>query len=259
MVFKTFLGRRQVSATQQVGEDQPIEELVKKIQQGDLKLRNQFIADYQPFIVKITSQFSKRYIDPAKDDEFSIALTAFNEAINQYSEASGNSFLGFSKTVMIRRLIDYVRKEEKHKNLIPYSSFDMEDEEEYLMNPIEIIQSVKKYKASQENESRKAEICELNAELMTYDITFQDLVNVSPKHRDSREELKQIAVELAKRDDVMKKMKEKKLLPIKDVLEWAKVSRKTLERNRKYIIAVSLIYAGNYPYLKEYLYKDRKE
>jgi RNA polymerase sigma factor len=31
-----------------------------------------------------------------------------------------------------------------------------------------------------------------------------------------------------------------------------RVSRKTLERHRKYIIAVCLIYTNNYVYLKEY-------
>ncbi|UUZ83242.1 anti-sigma factor domain-containing protein [Paenibacillus sp. P26] len=32
------------------------------------------------------------------------------------------------------------------------------------------------------------------------------------------------------------------------------VSRKTLERNRKFIIAVALIYNGPYPYLRDYLH-----
>jgi RNA polymerase sigma factor len=43
------------------------------------------------------------------------------------------------------------------------------------------------------------------------------------------------------------------MLPIKELLEVAEVSRKTLERNRKYIIAVAIIHNGPYPYLREYL------
>jgi RNA polymerase sigma factor len=32
-----------------------------------------------------------------------------------------------------------------------------------------------------------------------------------------------------------------------------KVSRKTIERNRKYIIAIALILIGDYVYLKDYI------
>ncbi|MNY66116.1 RNA polymerase sigma factor SigI [compost metagenome] len=46
----------------------------------------------------------------------------------------------------------------------------------------------------------------------------------------------------------------KRMLPIKELLAQVKVSRKTLERNRKFIIAVALIYQGPYPYLRDYLH-----
>jgi RNA polymerase sigma factor len=45
----------------------------------------------------------------------------------------------------------------------------------------------------------------------------------------------------------------KKQLPIKELLERVEVSRKTLERNRKFLIAIALIYQGPYPYLRDYL------
>jgi RNA polymerase sigma factor len=45
----------------------------------------------------------------------------------------------------------------------------------------------------------------------------------------------------------------KKQLPIKQLQNMAEVSRKTIERNRKYIIAVAIILAGDYVYLKEYI------
>ncbi len=47
-------------------------------------------------------------------------------------------------------------------------------------------------------------------------------------------------------------MKRKKL-PIKALLDELDVSRKMLERNRKYIIAITVIFNENYTHLKEYL------
>ncbi len=52
----------------------------------------------------------------------------------------------------------------------------------------------------------------------------------------------------------MRLMLQKRMLPIKELLDQVNVSRKTLERNRKFIIAVALIFNGPYPYLKDYLH-----
>ncbi len=45
----------------------------------------------------------------------------------------------------------------------------------------------------------------------------------------------------------------KRQLPIRLIEKHVKVSRKTIERNRKYIIAMVIILAGDYVYLKDYI------
>lgn len=234
----------------------PPEVLVCKIQQGDAKLRNQLITDYQPFIAKVTSRFCKRYVEPGRDDEYAVALAAFDEAITQFSAVSGKSFLGFAETVIRRRLIDYVRKQERFYRQIPVSSFDIEDEEHQITNSIEVVESLKEYERQRAIEERKAEIVELNAMLRPFGITFSQLADASPKHRDSRQLLMDIARTLAHDARLMQLLLNKKTLPIKELLDKVEVSRKTLERNRKFIIAVALIYHGPYLYLKEYLRTD---
>lgn len=253
VLFKKFLGKRQSNHPSENDSDQP-ERKVLRIQQGDIRLRNQFIIDYQPYIAKITSQFCKRYIDPRLDDEYSIALNAFNEAINQFSAQSGRSFLSFAQTVIKRRLIDYVRKEQRHTGQIPLSAFDIEDDEENVSNPIEMHQAIEQYEKEKVIAERQAEIQQLNKQLSEFGISFLDLVEASPKHADSRNMLLGIGRMLAEENDLMKILLNKKMLPIKDLLERLEVSRKTLERNRKFLIAISLILHGSYPYLKDYLH-----
>jgi len=51
-----------------------------------------------------------RYVAYGQDDELSIALMAFVEAIRSYDVSKGN-FLSFSQNVIKRRIIDYYRKE----------------------------------------------------------------------------------------------------------------------------------------------------
>lgn len=252
VLFKKFIGKRQTHHLQD-HDALTIEQKVIYIQEGDLKLRNQFITDYQPFVAKIVSRFCKRYIDPARDDEFSIALSAFNEAINQFSIEAGRSFLGFAETVIRRRLIDYVRKEKKFSQQVPYSSFEIEDDEDNMVNPVEIHQAIEKYEAEKLSEQRRSEIIDLNHCLHEFGIEFSDLVDASPKHVDSREALFSIGLTIAQDSELMRMLLHKKMLPIKELLDLVNVSRKTLERNRKFIIAVALIYNGPYPCLRDYL------
>lgn len=250
VLMKRFLGKSQSHVS---GGSAPPEELVRAIQGGDMRLRNQFITDYQPYVAKVTSRFCKRYIDPSRDDEFAIALSAFNEAISQYSHETGRPFLGFAEMVIRRRLIDFIRKEQRFLQQVPYSSFDMEDEEENLMNPVEIHQAIKEYELQKDMEDRKSEIMELNRVLQDFGISFSELVEASPKHADSRENLMGIGMMLAKDIGLMRLLLGKRMLPIKEMLEITGFSRKTLERNRKYIIAVALIYNGPFPFLRDYM------
>lgn len=253
VLFKRFLGKRQ-SHHPETSDSQTPEQLVIRIQEGDLRLRNQFITDYQPYVAKVTSRFCKRYVDPARDDEFSIALGAFNEAVNQFSPQAGRSFLGFAEQVIRRRLIDYVRKEQRFSQQIPYSMFEVEDEEDNVVNPVEIHQAIEQYEKQKGMEERRSEILDLNRCLADFGIQFADLVDASPKHDDSRQALFGIGRQLSEDSELMRTMLSKRMLPIKELLDMVEVSRKTLERNRKFIIAVALIYNGPYPYLRDYLH-----
>lgn len=252
VLFKKFLGKRQSYHPNSIDAALP-EQQVVRIQEGDLRLRNQFIADYQPYVAKVTSRFCKRYVDPARDDEFSIALAAFNEAINQFAPQAGRSFLSFAETVIRRRLIDFVRKEQRFRGQIPYSSFEVEDDEDNIINPVEIHQAIETYEKQKGIEERKSEIADFTRVLEDFGIAFSDLVEASPKHEDSRRMLVGIGHKLAADSALMRILITKRMLPIKELLDQVDVSRKTLERNRKFLIALALILNGPYPYLRDYL------
>lgn len=253
VLIKKFLGRRENRPPESLSQETP-EAKVIRIQQGDLRLRNQFITDYQPYVAKVASRFCKRYIDPEKDDEFSIALGAFNEAINQFSFELGRSFFAFAETVIRRRLIDYVRKEQRHRNQVPYSAFETVDDDDHTINPIEIHQAMEQYDEERLTWDRRGEIEELSGVLSGFGISFMDLAEASPKHADSREMLYSIAFLLAEDALLMEGLLARKTLPIKELLDRVQVSRKTLERNRKFIIAAAMVYHGPYPCLRDYLH-----
>ncbi len=220
-----------------------IEDVVTRIQKGE-EDKEELIGQYKSFIRKTVSSVCKRYIHE-QDDEFSIGLLAFDEAIEKYSYKKGASFLSFAALLIKRDVIDYLRKETRH-NLV----FLKEEQQEEVM---EMKAALTEYLKEMENAERKEEIFHFQEVLKSFRITFQDLVKESPKHRDTRAAMMEVAKIVSAKEELINELFQKKKLPLKQIEDIVQVSRKTLERHRKYIIAMCLIFTNDYTYIKEYI------
>jgi RNA polymerase sigma factor len=218
---------------------------------NDPIFRNDLIKQYQPFIAKVTSKVCKQYIDQSRD-EFSVGIEAFNEAIDHFQSKQGSSFLSFAEMVIRRRVIDYIRKETRQTRDI-FLEPDTNDEENQAESLAQVSASLAQYSDYKESERRTEDILEYQQQLIQFDITFADLVEHCPKHIDARENAKQIAKYLASQPEHVDYLLQKKQLPMKDLLKSVNCSRKTVERNRKYIIAMALIYIGDHQSLRSYI------
>ncbi|KON89341.1 RNA polymerase sigma factor SigI [Sporosarcina globispora] len=228
-----------------------LEETVELIQQGDTALNNELIDSYKPFVAKTVSSVCKRYIHES-DDEFSIGLIAFNEAIQKYSPDKGSSLISFSEVLIKRRVIDYIRKQSKFQNLNFSGGSNLEDDET-AVSTIEDELSIEEFKKKTDEELRKEEIFQFTQILQQFNLTFSDLIEQSPKHADARKNAMTVAKILVENDELKNILYDKKKLPIKQLESYVSLSRKTIERNRKYIIAISLILTGDYVFLKDYI------
>lgn len=247
LILKKFLGKHQAQLN-----SQQLQEIVERIQRGDEDLRNQFLRKYQPFVSQVTSRVCKRYIDPNRDDEFSIALVAFDEAIQQYRPGKGSSFLSFADLVIRRRVIDYIRKEARQRQQ-SYSLDEVREEEGRLENMFEVEASLKQFSLDQESLMRREEIAHLEERLEDFGISLSELPQYTPKHVDARENAIRIARTIADHESLRMKLLQKKRIPMKDLMPLVEMSRKTVERNRLYIIAMAVIMIEDYQYLQSYL------
>ncbi|MFD1361348.1 RNA polymerase sigma-I factor [Lentibacillus salinarum] len=230
--------------------DIPLEEMVILAQEGDQAIHNYLLRYYQPFIAKCVSEVCKRYIDPKQDDEFSIGLNAFHEAIMSYCPDKGSSFLSFSKLVVKRKVIDYIR----HVQTTPAAvSLDESYDGEQMENPVEVLAVKAFYREQQNTWYLREEIMDYKEKLRGYKLSLTQLADVSPKHKDARETAIAIARILYNDPEMCNYVQKKKKMPLKDLVKKVKVSKKTLERNRKFILAIFIILQENYTYLKEYL------
>ena len=210
------------------------------------------IEEYKPFIASVVESCIGKYVRYGEDDELSIGLIAFEEAIKAYDSAKGN-FLAFSRNVIKRRLIDYFRKENKHSrviSLVSNKSTSEAEDEEFDMSTIE---SIKLYSQRQDAESRRAEIEDLKEELNKWKISYFDVAKSSPKQEGTRKIYMQAVNAVVDSHDLLKIMKDKRYLPIAEIEKISRIPRKKLERGRNYIVAVVIIMTGDYQYIKSFI------
>ncbi|HHV29792.1 RNA polymerase sigma factor SigI [Acetivibrio mesophilus] len=225
-----------------------INQRVESIKNDDDEI-NIFVEEYKPFIAACTQKVVGRYVAYGQDDELSIALMAFVEAIRSYDGAKGN-FLSFSQNVIRRRIIDYQRKEKKYNTVININGYSDEEEEE---TDLSIAMSMEEYSKEEASEYRRLELQQLKRELEEWGISFFELVNISPKHKKTKRIYSDIIRFLLSRQNIIEKIKQKKYIPIAEIEQNLKIPRKTIERARKYIIAVVIICTGDYEFIKDYV------
>lgn len=224
-----------------------------------------FIKTNKRFILASAYKAAGRFITDSCD-EYSVALIAFEEAIRSYDPSKGN-FYSFAGLVIKRRVYDFLNSEARHNSEIPVRTVGESDtEEEDSLLPVEL--EVKKSEVSLSMASTETqpestpiqdEIAAMQNILNAYGFSFFDLVECSPKAEKTKAACILAIGFLLDKPDLFLAMRADHKLPIKPIHKKTGLSRKILERHRKYIIAVTEILNGDFPQLAEYLKPIRKE
>lgn len=228
------------------------DQLAKEARQGDLASREKLILAYRPFILKTASRYCGRFIHE-EDEEGSVALLAFNEAIDSFRPGQGAGFLSFARLVIERRLHDHFRSTKARRREIPFSGLSREDMDEGLLYAMEREAAERAFSEEEATRDRQEEIALFRSLLAQYNLSLDELVNLTPRHRDARRRAIQAAETIAADPKWRTYFKKYGELPLKDMDGRLPVSRKTLERQRKYIVALLLVFLEDLPYLREYL------
>jgi len=229
---------------------QDMEERIKEIKKGDRLAREVFLESSRPFVFKVACKYSRRILEWGRDDELAVALIAFNEAIDRYREGSGVPFPAYARMVIGSRLTDHFRRENRNATVnVPLPSPGDG------LNEAEFARAREIYWEEMAARERGEEIREFKELLNAYGVSFEDLVKCSPRHSDTRRSLLLAARTLAEREGLLAELMEKKKLPLTELVKSTGLGRKTLERGRKYIIAMTLLIhrREDFLYLSSYL------
>lgn len=222
------------------------EDIIERLRNGEEHLRGYLIENYHSYILSIVSKMIGQ--NAKFTDEFSVALQAFNEAIDCFDAKHSVSFINFSSVVINRRVIDHIRKSNKYNSEYPFSYFEVNDNENYID-----ALSVEQPHIFTHKMEVQEEIVEFKKNLQDYGITFEDLVKLAPKHIDTKLMCVAIAKKLVENKELYEKLEREKRLPIGEILSHFSLSRNTLDNHRKYIIALYLVMKSDMEIIKGYI------
>lgn len=219
--------------------------------QKNEELLNSLIERSEFFILKTIAKVTRRYISKS-EDEWSIALQAFVQAVQKYQDDKG-SFFSFADQVICRRLIDYQRRQHKYKNEISVNPHIFDTPCEIEDDNSAVTQVVAKIVSHKQDNSLKFEIEAANQALSKFSFSFFDLTTCSPKAKKTKLACAIIIEYMMNQPELVQALKRTKQLPLQNIEQNTKITRKIIERHRKYIIAAVVILSGEYPYLADYI------
>ncbi len=209
-----------------------------------------FLQQYLPFIRSETAKFLHRFPNES-DDELSIAMLAFHEAVLAYQKIKG-SFLKLAAASIRNRLIDYYRKERRHTGQISLdTTVKGEEDDRTLIDQLD--SGMDEIEELDNQVSAKKEILEFAAQLENFGLKLTDIAENCPK-QDRTLNACHKALQYAKEHPVLlEELIQSGRLPIGPLSEGSGISRKTLERHRKYMIAILLAYTNGFEIIRGHL------
>lgn len=215
-----------------------------------------FAQENRRFIKRCAYRTCRRFVSES-DDEWSISLIAFYEAVRSFDEQKG-AFKSFAYMVIRRRLMDYFDTESRHWAEIsadPYTFDGQLEEEDASALDMEIASK----SAQTEGHGRPGttdledEVEALRQKIAPYGFDLYDIGGCSPKAAKTKRACAKVIDAIVASDELFGTMRRKRNLPYVKLLELDGVNKKLLERHRKYIIVAAEIRKGDFPQMAEYV------
>lgn len=212
---------------------------------------NRFVYENRRFILRCASRTCNRFITES-DDEYEVALVAFCEAVRTFDPEVGG-FNGFAALVIRRRLMDYFDSVKRRGSEVLMGNAMTWDDDEGPQGVVTELQRALLRESEAPERTVRDEIDAMAAILRNYGFSFFDVADASPKSSKTRGFCARAVnwmLDLAER---ILRMRQRRNLPVAEMTEACDLSRKVVDRHRRYIIAATEILDGDFPQLAEYL------
>ena len=209
------------------------------------------IQQYMGFIRSETVKFTHAVPENGHEDELSIAMLAFYEAILSYERGKG-AFLPYAARGIRNRLIDHYRVEKRHGNLISLHTAAGDEEEgrtllDTLPDQRDELEGYDLREASQK------EIREFSDKLSGFGLSFSDVADNCPRQERTFAACRRVLDFARSQPHLLAQVEDTGRLPMKELAQGAGTDKKTLERHRKYLVAILLAFTNGYEIIRGHL------
>ena len=217
----------------------------------DSEAADALIRQYAGFIRSETVKFIHTAPENGHDDELSIAMLAFYEAVLAYEKSRG-AFLPYAARAIKNRLIDHYRTEKRHGNIISlHAPLAQEEDSRELLDSIpDTADHAEDYAA---RTASRQEIGEFSEKLACLGLTFSDVADNCPRQRRTFAACRRVLDFARSRPDLLKRLEETGKLPMNELAAGSGTDRKTMERHRKYLAAILLAFTNGYEIIRGHL------
>ena len=216
----------------------------------DPEAADAFIGQYIGFIRSETVKFTHAAPEDGHEDELSIAMLAFYEAILSYERGRG-AFLPYAARAIRNRLIDHYRTEKRHGTVISLHAPAGDEEDRTLLDTLpDHRDEIGDYEA---RSASQQEIREFGEQLGRFGITFSDVADNCPRQDRTLAACRRVLDHARSHPELLDRLVASGRLPINELAAGSGVEKKTLERHRKYLVAILLAFTNGYEIIRGHL------
>ena len=214
---------------------------------GDSLAADELVRRFLPFIRSETAKVIRRGVSDS-DDELSDAMMAFHEAVLAYERLRG-AFLPFAARAIRSRIIDFHRREQRHRGQLSLHEKNEDDRE--LADTLAV--GTDPISERTDRTAARQEIAHFALGLSEFGLSLTDIADNCPKQARTLSACHRALDYARGNPELLEQTVRTKKLPITSLAAGAGVERKTLERHRKYMMALLLAYTNGFEIIRGHL------
>ena len=217
--------------------------------QADPAAADTLIGQYMPFIRSETYKFTHAPIEAGHEDELSIATLAFYEAALSYQKGRG-AVLPYAAAAIRNRLIDHYPAGRRPRGRGPPGAPAGGGGRPPAETPPRTPGDIGAYDL---RAATRAEIEAFGRQLAGYGIGFSDVADNCPRQERTLAACRAV-LDCARANPILlEKLVRTGRLPMQDLALGSGVDKKTIERHRKYLVAILLAFTNGYEIIRGHL------
>ena len=219
----------------------------------DTEAADGLIQQYMGFIRSETVKFIHTTPENGHEDELSIAMLAFYEAVLAYEKSRG-AFLPYAARAIRNQAHRPISGGEAPRECDALCHAPLGGWRRTAVNLLDTIPDTEDHAEAYETRTASRwEIQEFSRKLAQFGLTFSDVADNCPRQERTFAACRRALDFARSQPELLKRVEDTGKLPMNELATGSGTDRKTMERHRKYLVAILLAFTNGYEIIRGHL------